>query len=935
MTDVFISYSRKDSEFVRSLYARLDEEDRNAWVDWDNIPLTADWLEEIKAGIEAADSFIYVISPDSVHSDVCAAELGHALENKKRLIPIVRRELIEPYDQAALHPTISSHNWLFFREDDDFDSAFKSLMNALDSDLDHMRIHTRLLVKSKEWRDRDRDASLLLRGNDLQEAATWLTNAGTKKPEPTDMHTEFIMTSRNLSHSRQRTTLVWVTAGLVFSIGLTVLSFFLYQDANVQRGLADDALIVADRRAELASSLALSSIAKQVPDSTLALALAQEAADIVDPPSEVVRSLADVVYAPGVRNIFESHTDHVNTVAFSSERHLFASGGRDTTVMIWEANNTTPRAVLGVSGNEDDEDIGHTAAVNAIAFSPDDTLLASADANGRVIVWRVETIEKVADFTIGDVGINDVAWDHLGGRLVLASDDGVITIWDVREDEEISSYIEVEDIYFRDEAVTAVDVDGLGRRVVAGYENGYVAEFFLFNGQLRFDNAFEAHTDVVTDIEYSPSNDHFVTASEDEFARIWNVADGTMHPELIGHTNQIQSVAYSADGNYLVTTSNDRTLIYWNAHTGQALNRFWGHDNWVLSSAFTPDGRGVISGSRDSNIILWDLIPGNVISQQPAHNDWIRATDISSDGTMAVSASDDGFIKLWQLPDMTQLRTLRGHNADVRGIAFTPDNSQLLSGSLDSTVRLWDIESGSFTEITFEGMEGVQSVAVSPDGNTALASNDNGLVYYFSLPDGELIHAMEGHIEASIAVAFSPDGTQAVSGSDDHNVILWDLESGDSLRVLSGHTRESLSVDFSPDGNHAISGSRDTNIIYWDLETGEGTTLAGHGSSVRGIAISPDGKTALSASADLTIFMWDLETGEILREMGAHNRTVYDVEYTPDGQNAFSVSRDTTVIFWRVDDIDTLLDWATNNRYNRALAEEECQVYNVECETEE
>lgn len=64
----------------------------DAWVDWESIPLTADWWEEIKAGIEAADTFIFVISPDSVASKVCGQEIDHAVANHKRLVPVVRRE---------------------------------------------------------------------------------------------------------------------------------------------------------------------------------------------------------------------------------------------------------------------------------------------------------------------------------------------------------------------------------------------------------------------------------------------------------------------------------------------------------------------------------------------------------------------------------------------------------------------------------------------------------------------------------------------------------------------------------------------------------------------------------------------------------------------------------------------------------------------------
>ena len=44
MSDVFISYSRRDIDFVRHLFDQLKARDRDAWADWQDIPPTADWL---------------------------------------------------------------------------------------------------------------------------------------------------------------------------------------------------------------------------------------------------------------------------------------------------------------------------------------------------------------------------------------------------------------------------------------------------------------------------------------------------------------------------------------------------------------------------------------------------------------------------------------------------------------------------------------------------------------------------------------------------------------------------------------------------------------------------------------------------------------------------------------------------------------------------
>ena len=88
-----------------------------------------------------------------------------------------------------MHPSISTHNWLFFRETDDFDKAFESLITALDTDLSHVRQHTRLLVRAKEWESNGKNPSFLLQGDDLTGAENWLAQGcGKKAKSPAPAH---------------------------------------------------------------------------------------------------------------------------------------------------------------------------------------------------------------------------------------------------------------------------------------------------------------------------------------------------------------------------------------------------------------------------------------------------------------------------------------------------------------------------------------------------------------------------------------------------------------------------------------------------------------------------------------------------------------------------------------------------------------------------
>ena len=117
--DVFISYSRKDKEFVQRLDDALKQRQREAWVDWEGIRPTEEFMQAIYGAIEGADTFVFVLTPDSVVSEVCGREIAHAATHNKRMIPIVAREV----EAKAVPDPLAKLNWIFYRDGDDFEKA--------------------------------------------------------------------------------------------------------------------------------------------------------------------------------------------------------------------------------------------------------------------------------------------------------------------------------------------------------------------------------------------------------------------------------------------------------------------------------------------------------------------------------------------------------------------------------------------------------------------------------------------------------------------------------------------------------------------------------------------------------------------------------------------------------------------------------------------
>ena len=183
MADIFISYARKDLSFVKKFTDALNALHKDAWVDLDGIYIGEEFWPRICSEIEAADTFVFVVSPDSVTSEYCRREINYAAKHNKRIIPIVYREV----DGKAVSESLAKLNWLFFRESDDFENALQKLIKATDTDLDWVRAHTRLLVRARDWESHNFKGSYVLHGSDLKDSEDWLSRDAGKEPRPTSL----------------------------------------------------------------------------------------------------------------------------------------------------------------------------------------------------------------------------------------------------------------------------------------------------------------------------------------------------------------------------------------------------------------------------------------------------------------------------------------------------------------------------------------------------------------------------------------------------------------------------------------------------------------------------------------------------------------------------------------------------------------------------
>lgn len=859
MPDVFISYAHEDAELAQRLRLALTDRGREVWLDRSMDPETgivpaSDWNASALDGIDRSDAFVFVLSPWSLGSAPCQGELGHAISVNKRLLPVC---VGDPSTDADVPESLRPLSWVMLRPGvDDFDAGVDALIRALDTDLEIIREHTRILVRARAWELGQRRTSPLLRGEELRAAEEWLGRAASAGVPPTDIQRDFILASRRSASRRQR---IAVTGSLAVAAVAIALSVF----ALIQRSHARHQATLASARALAAGA---QSLLQSDPEQSIRLA---RQAVRRSPTPQAIHALSTALSTSRLRAVLDNGGSAVESVAFSPDGRELAVGSAGGVVRLWRVDD---RRLLWTEGG------GGGTEANSLSFTADghELVVGRSSPYSRAHGCSTDVMDAATGAvrrTLGSTTIGNCSQfvAVLGSThdVAISTGRGLVGVWSLDDGRLLGQ--RVQELTEGHPAVKALAVSDQGRRlgVVGG---GTVALVDLGPGHelapggpaLVLDRCWCGRTarDDLGDGFLNPGGAAF---SPDGTAMLVTVGDlggqtaiyylgaGVSVP-LYAQNEPGGSAAWAQDGRILAASGSFGVLNVWSS-ASQLLETFRGSGTGDFTAvALTANGT-LAAGTPNGSVRIWSADPDRPDASIPISN--VAGDDIIATAPAAdIVAAGDASTRIRLLDSSGHVvNTLKPHGNAPFGVA-----GRVLAYTGDGHADVVALPSGRLLRSSrlpaTPADDAVQQVGVSADGKVVVVLYDDRLVRQG--PNGDIATRRVPKTFGGGQMSVSPDGRLVSMSLSSRTQIL------DSrlkvLRAVSG-----ISAAFAPNGS-LLAVAQASGTIELLRTSDWSSQSAAHGSAPLALqpntlAFSPNGRLLATIGGDGDLRVWDTADG--------------------------------------------------------------------------
>ncbi|KAJ9099409.1 U3 snoRNP protein [Naganishia cerealis] len=417
------------------------------------------------------------------------------------------------------------------------------------------------------------------------------------------------------------------------------------------------------------------------------------------------------------------HRDYVIKAFFNATQEIIYTVSKDGALFKWEYTERPSELSDEESEDEEDENMEEEtkpmswritaksffyadANLRCATFHPESNIMVVGFTNGEFRIYELPEFNLIQKLSMGQNAVNTVNINKSGEWLAFGSSTlGQLLVYEWQSE----SYILKQQGHF--DSTNCVCYSPDGSRVVSASDDGKIKVWDVVSGFCLV--TLQEHTAAVTGLSFAKKGQVLFSSSLDGTVRAWDlIRFRNFRTFTATERVQFNCLAVDPSGEVVVAGSQDTFEIFvWSVQTAQLLDSLSGHEGPVSCLAFGSENSVLASASWDRTVRIWSIF-GRTQSVEPieVQSDVLGICMRPDSKEVAVSTLD-GHITIFDIEDAKQLHLIDARKDILKGrhledrfeaknsaratyfstIDYSFDGLSLVAGGNNNSLCLYDI----------------------------------------------------------------------------------------------------------------------------------------------------------------------------------------------------------------------------------------------------